>query len=226
MGSLGKTFALALVALFLTLALFIPSLTNAQLTQSYGRGVYGANSDLNYCAFSITMYSPNDQTTYVNTMILKFNITWTTYPISHFPDVPPALNGYYAYSIDNGPFVEVISNQSANDVFYQRPKNNFTLNPSFSYLLDISNLEKGNHNIVINASLYQSTIYPPDHLYFNMTTSPYKFLAGEPTATPTVSLSAAPTPTVPEFSSWTIPLLLTIMVALAGLLVYHKKHKR
>ncbi len=29
-----------------------------------------------------------------------------------------------------------------------------------------------------------------------------------------------PTPTVPEFSSWTIPLLLTVMVTLAGFLVY------
>lgn len=41
------------------------------------------------------------------------------------------------------------------------------------------------------------------------------------------SPSPNPTPTsaVPEFPSWTIPLLLTIMVASAGLLVYHKKHK-
>ena len=31
------------------------------------------------------------------------------------------------------------------------------------------------------------------------------------------------TPSVPEFPSWTIPLLLTIMVASAGLLVYHKR---
>ena len=52
----------------------------------------------------------------------------------------------------------------------------------------------------------------------------------------TVSTSASPnsttstqnptsTPTVPEFSPWTIPLLLTVMVALAGLLFYHKKRK-
>jgi hypothetical protein len=45
---------------------------------------------------------------------------------------------------------------------------------------------------------------------------------GEASAT----TSPTPTPTVPEFSSWTIQLLLTIMVATAGLLVYHKKHKR
>jgi hypothetical protein len=36
----------------------------------------------------------------------------------------------------------------------------------------------------------------------------------------------SPTSSIPEFPSWTIPLLLTIMVASAGLLVYHKKHKR
>jgi hypothetical protein len=33
------------------------------------------------------------------------------------------------------------------------------------------------------------------------------------------------TPTVPEFSLLTIPLLLSIILGTAGLLVYHKKHK-
>ena len=37
--------------------------------------------------------------------------------------------------------------------------------------------------------------------------------------------SPTPSPTVPEFSSWTIPLLLTIAVA-AGLLVYHRKRRK
>ena len=39
---------------------------------------------------------------------------------------------------------------------------------------------------------------------------------------PTSSPTLTPTPTVPEFFSCIIPLLLTIMMALAGLLVYHK----
>jgi parallel beta-helix repeat protein len=34
-----------------------------------------------------------------------------------------------------------------------------------------------------------------------------------------------PTPAVSEFSSWTIPLLVSMMLVAAGLLVYHKKHK-
>ncbi len=48
---------------------------------------------------------------------------------------------------------------------------------------------------------------------------------------PATSTSTSPTPnptstpTVPEFPLWTIPLLLSIMLASAGLLVYHKKHK-
>jgi hypothetical protein len=37
--------------------------------------------------------------------------------------------------------------------------------------------------------------------------------------------SPTPTPTVPEFPSWAIPLLFSLMVAAAGLLVYLKKHK-
>ena len=39
------------------------------------------------------------------------------------------------------------------------------------------------------------------------------------------SSELTPTPSVPEFPSWTIPFLLTITMAAAGLLVYHKKHK-
>jgi hypothetical protein len=50
-------------------------------------------------------------------------------------------------------------------------------------------------------------------------TIPASNVSPNPTVTP------SPTPTVPEFSLWAIPLLLTIMVASAGLLVYHKKHK-
>ena len=46
-------------------------------------------------------------------------------------------------------------------------------------------------------------------------------LGNNSSTTPTLS----PSPTVPEVPLWTIPLLLTVTVALAGLLVHHKKHK-
>jgi nitrous oxidase accessory protein len=49
-----------------------------------------------------------------------------------------------------------------------------------------------------------------------------------PTSSPSPipSASLTPSPSIPEFLSWTIPLLLILMLATAGLLVYHKKHKR
>ena len=46
------------------------------------------------------------------------------------------------------------------------------------------------------------------------------------TTSPIPSPTLSPTPTVPESPPWTIPLLLTIMVASAGLLVYQKKHNK
>jgi hypothetical protein len=51
------------------------------------------------------------------------------------------------------------------------------------------------------------------------------FIVVQELPSPSPSPNPTPTPTVPEFSSLTIPLLLTIMVA-TGLLVYHKKHKK
>ena len=175
---------------------------NGQITNFYGSGYDGAGSGLNYCSFYITMYSPDEQITYVNVMPLKFNLTWTEYP--NFPI--PALYGYYAYRIDNGPFIEVKSNQSDSDAFYQTSKNNFTLNPNFSYTVDISHLERGHHNIMINASLYNYNSYsppsqPPAHFYFTLTTSPYAFSVEKsaeapnpspiPTITPLASMSAS-----------------------------------
>ena len=40
---------------------------------------------------------------------------------------------------------------------------------------------------------------------------------------PASSTSPSPSPTVPEFPIWAIPLILTIMMSSAGLLVYHKR---
>ena len=45
--------------------------------------------------------------------------------------------------------------------------------------------------------------------------------SASPNPTPTLSRTA--TPSVPEFPSWTILLSLTVLVATAGLLVYHKR---
>jgi len=46
------------------------------------------------------------------------------------------------------------------------------------------------------------------------------------TPTPTSTPNPTPTPTIPEFPTWTIPLLLTAILTIAGLLFYHKKQKQ
>lgn len=50
-------------------------------------------------------------------------------------------------------------------------------------------------------------------------------LSSSPIQQPTPMPTPSPSPTVPEFSLWILPLLLSILAATAGLMVYHKKHK-
>jgi N-acetylneuraminic acid mutarotase len=73
---------------------------------------------------------------------------------------------------------------------------------------------------------YQGPIPSP----YIPTPSPYSTSTPIPTPTPSPpnfgpTSSPTPSPSIPEFSSLAIPLFLTVIVA-AGLLVYHKKHKR
>jgi nitrous oxidase accessory protein len=75
------------------------------------------------------------------------------------------------------------------------------------YIIDAYNQD--NNPIMLPISLATPTLSP--------TPSPPNF---GPTSSPT------PSPSIPELQSWTIPLLLTIIVATAGLSVFNKKHKR
>ncbi len=55
--------------------------------------------------------------------------------------------------------------------------------------------------------------------------STYPTLTSQSLATSTPTINPTPTPTVPEFSLWIIPPMLTIIVAAIGLFVYFKKQK-
>ena len=91
------------------------------------------------------------------------------------------------------------------------PVQSGTYNTGESYQLSTLNPNQTiSVSIIVNPD-YQSQ--EPDLSNSNVT------LVWSPTSNPTPTLS------VPEFPLWIIPLLLTIMVASAGLLVYHKKHK-
>jgi len=146
--------------------------------------------------FNLTVYSPNNQTVYNDSVLLNFNMQWQydMIPVGNYQ-----LRLEYAYSIDNNPFVSIVSNQSAND--FHAGGTTITTNPSFSYLVNISNLTNGYHKILIKASFLYAWQYSA--------TYPVYFLVNNPT-----SNSA---PNVPEFPALTIlPWLLSLLsVALA-----------
>ena len=88
----------------------------------------------------------------------------------------------------------------------------FTINPKFSYSIDISNLTNGHHSITVSAAMYWQF-----GVLLNESADPVLFSVENPTS------SGTPTPTFLEFPLWTIPLLLIIMVV-AGLSFYFKKN--
>lgn len=189
MSSLVKSFALVLFALLLTLVLFPPivySQTSRSYTSQTGRmGTY----------YRLVLYSPNEETTYQNLMLLNFTLNWTydLIPIGDFE-----LEADYAYSIDDNPFVSIVSNQSSNDQY--AGGTTFVINPSFSYLIDISNLSSGYHNVVIRAIFYFGK-----NLFLNDSSTPFSFKVQNP---------------IPEFPT---PLILPLFTAILLAVIILKK---
>jgi hypothetical protein len=118
----------------------------------------------------------------------------------------------YAYSFDGNPFVNIVANKTSADC----PGHGYTFvyNPSFSYMIDVSNLTDGHHEIAIRA------IFDFGHTLLNDTSTSFNFnvknsnphlnppntLTPTPTAKPanaSASADASPTPTstVPELPS-------------------------
>ncbi len=188
------------LALTVMLVLLIPSMAYAQITTSYYNG-----ADINPAGFDFTLYSPNDQTVYADTMLLKFNITWTAFVYFPFPGIAPPLIGDYSYSIDDGPHVTIESNQSSSDRVIVDSKGNFTINPSFSYSVNVSSLANGYHEIVIIVGLYRTF----GHDYINQSI-PIQF-----------QVQNSSTPPIPEFPSELI--LGYILVGSLATVLFKKK---
>jgi parallel beta-helix repeat protein len=169
-GALMKKTALALP---LILALLIPSVANAEFMRSYS----SSDPNVNYTHFFLTVYSPDNNQTCKSTLLLNFSVEWTDYPrFAGFPSPPaPVMKGLYSYTIDNNPAVTVTSNQSSTDQFDPR---GFKVNPTFSYLLDVSNLTNGYHKIAIKVGLTNTESYVAR--YINKDT-PIQFFVQNPT---------------------------------------------
>jgi hypothetical protein len=185
-------------------------MTNAQITSSYDN-----NSHINPTAFTLKIYSPDNQTAY-SIMPLNFTVYWTKYPTFTFP-IPPAprIHAEYTYTIDNYPSISVTSNQSLSDML--KGDSNFTINPTFSYLVNVSKLTNGYHEIVITASLYGD-----ENLFFNASSSPIQFLVQNSVPTRTTS------PSGNLISLLMIPIIvisIVLVLVIITLLLYRRHRK-
>jgi hypothetical protein len=207
MSTWGKTVTSVLIALFLTLALLIPQIANAQTISSYVSPTGRMST-----SYSLKIYSPDNQTVYNNSMYLNFTLKWTydLIPVGDFE-----LVGDYAYKIDDNPFVSIISNQSSGDRY--ATDSTFKVNPSFSYLVNISSLSNGYHRVEIKASLYFG-----GNTLLDASSSPFYFNVQNPTPSPT-----PPSATNDLIPSLTITLIVVavLVVAIAFLLLYRRNRK-
>jgi hypothetical protein len=207
LASSSKVITSTLILLFLIEEFFVPSMVDGQITSSFSN-----NSNINPTAFTLTIYSPNTQNqTFSNVIPLKFSINWTEYPTFTFP-IPPApkLNGIYAYTVDNNPAVTITSNQSSSDVFGY---SNFTVNPTFSYSVNVSNLTNGYHTIIISASLYGS-----GYFFFGASSSPVQFMVENPTAPSTQ------TATISQLL--TLAIVLTVVITVTAIVLLYDRYRK
>jgi hypothetical protein len=197
---------IAQVTIILVVTFLIPSLANAQTTSHYGAKT--GDSGANLVGFGLTMYKPINQEVYTNVLPLFFNIDWLVgvYPFFNF-----TFAGIYTYTIDKMSPIIIESNQTSNDKY--DAKTNFTYNPSFSYFLNVSNLSKGQHSIVISAGFYyRSQSGSLQECFLNETSSPINFQIQNSIPVSPSTTSPTPTSSFPEFSWLTIlPLFLSIL---------------
>ncbi len=186
-----------IVVVFLTVIFLTPSITNAQNDTS---SRFYVSPNIEGVHYNLTVYSPNNQTSYSKTIPLDINLQWV---IDRKPTY--TFTGFVSYHIDNGAEIDIESNQTANDQ-YASYQQDFTINPSFSYLVNISGLENGYHNLVITGTLFLGS-----SLIFNEASTSFQFLADNSTPTTTVKNSPSPMPSVPEFPLIAIPLFLSIL---------------
>jgi len=201
LGSYCKIVTLILVLCLSIPAVLISPIANCQVINGW---------DITY---SLKLSSPNNQTMYSVTMPLNFSITWTA---NLMAGIVGQVSGFYSYRIDSNSLVSIASNQSSNDLY---GFNNFKWNPSFSYLVNISELTNGQHTLVIYGSMHGDNV---GQLY--AFSSPVEFFVQNPTPSP------MPTPkTSVPVSLTTVSItvvVLVLMVAIVSLMVYRKHRKQ
>ena len=192
MTTIIKKSVIAQVTIIFVVTFLTASMTTGQTTSHYGDKV--GDSGANLVGFDLTVYSPISQRVYANTMPLDFKIHWSPVGLLFYENAKQY--GLYAYKIDNNPSVSLPSNQKSNS------SKDFISNPSFSSIIDISNLKDGQHQLVIVADMEWNPFGGGATSVCNQTSAPILFSVQNATASPT------PIPSVPEFPATIIPIFL------------------
>ena len=243
MGTVGKGFSILLVIILAVSSLMIIESTNAMSIPkpSVPEFSVGYVDDSYYVSTPSTITDQHGNSRvvqgYVENKTVEFSIK---------------NQAFTPYTIPNNSSDPYNTGQTVNLMFNIRMKR--TLDSNWTYITHLSDgyLKQSDTNFTI-ASYQLDYLFPSNipygtavdfqvqaligyvHRYpiinsetFNGTESDWsntQTITIPETSTST-SPNPTPTPTIPEFPLWIIPILLTMMVALAGLLVYHKKQKQ
>jgi hypothetical protein len=202
--AMNKKSFIALVTIVFVVAFLTSSMANAQTASHYGDKV--GDSGANVVGFDLTIYTPISQKVYTNTMPLDFKVHWNPVGLLFYENAKQY--GLYAYKIDNNTSVSLPSNQKSNS------SKDFISNPSFSTIIDVSNLNDGQHQLVIIADMEWNPFGGGATSVCNQTSDPILFSIQNSTA--------SPTSTVPELSWLVIVPLLLFMFSFA-VLIRHRK---
>jgi hypothetical protein len=173
---------------------------------------------------NVRILSPQNQSYSNNQIQLNFSVK-AVGMFGQFGNVGYSLDGGIINSVSN--FVnKSVDNVDTPDWYWNRTT-------VFASIV-LPQLSEGIHNVSVyygwqylgipeNPSLQRFEVFAYATVNFTVINS--NALPTDENTNPSTSISTTPTPAVAEFSSWTLLLLLTVMMS-TGFLVYFKKHKR
>lgn len=186
---------------------------------------------------TLTIQTPESHSTLYanNSMVMNFTViqpdSWLYYYNGFFPYVGRC----YVYVYLDGSFKQAFPSTQVKVNDYTVEFDNLSSNQHTAkidvYCLTFSQIGTYQSNVTQTATFTINANSQTISFYENpVMTIRGPFPSEAPIAStnppPSLSPTSTPTPAVPEFSTWTILLFLTVMIVLAGLTVYLKKYKQ
>ncbi len=195
-----------------------PQTITIPYTNTYSPTLYVSPIGQMSTSYRLSLYGPNNQSSYYNNMLLNFTLNWS---FDLMPLFEPMTN--YSFSIDDTSFVTIVPNQH---IFGQSTNSTkFVNNPSFAYPISISNLSEGYHKVVIKASFSFG-----GHLYLDSASTPFYFYVQKINPSPTLPNMGPTESPIPNNADLNVTLTLIIIailvVTVVSLLLYVRHPKR